>query len=330
MAKRRAKDVVERSVVVRLSTENDLRSGKRLLRRRVPSAIIRVGPVMNDRLDPANVVRVQGVAQLRAWLESARRPAMRTTFFLVLEADFAVYQQTTAALASMRVQLPTLLASGQDQVFVLDREQRMVAFLGHWPKESPRQPQDLLGKRKRDVFGADVAAMHEAAGLRALNGEEAAYEWAVTDTPVPVYLFTAASPLRNDDGEIAGVLLVTRDVTRLKRAQLEMEKALQEKTNQLLEVERGVRQVAAAFQPAVGGHLQHTNTNGLHASGFLSTREQQVLTLLRRGVRLRSIAQTLGISVETVRRHVKAMFRKTGVHSQEALVKLFIGSGDHV
>jgi DNA-binding CsgD family transcriptional regulator len=29
--------------------------------------------------------------------------------------------------------------------------------------------------------------------------------------------------------------------------------------------------------------------------------------------------------VETVRRHVKAMFRKTGVHSQEALVTLFSG-----
>jgi hypothetical protein len=32
---------------------------------------------------------------------------------------------------------------------------------------------------------------------------------------------------------------------------------------------------------------------------------------------VRSIAKTLGISVETVRHHVKTMFRKTAAHSQE-------------
>jgi DNA-binding CsgD family transcriptional regulator len=38
----------------------------------------------------------------------------------------------------------------------------------------------------------------------------------------------------------------------------------------------------------------------------------------------------LRISIETVRRHVKAMFRKTGVHSQEELVKLFSGPSHKV
>jgi DNA-binding CsgD family transcriptional regulator len=179
------------------------------------------------------------------------------------------------------------------------------------------------------VFGADVAAVHEAAALRALNEEEVAYEWSVTDMARPVHLLTAASPLRNDDAEVVGVLLVTRDITPLKQAQLEIEHALREKTNQLLEVERGMRQVAAAFRPSPRDHVEQAKTSGLHTSAFLSKREHEVLNLLRRGARLRSIAQTLGISVETVRRHVKAMFRKTGVHSQEALVKLFFGTGEH-
>jgi PAS domain S-box-containing protein len=229
-----------------------------------------------------------------------------------------------SALASMRVQLPQVLSSGQDQIFVLDRDQRMVAFFGYWPKESPRRPQDLLGKRKDEIFGPDVAAVHEAAALRALNEEEVAYEWSVTDAPRPVHLLTAASPLRNADGQVVGVLLVTRNVTALKQAQLEIEQALREKTNQLLEVEQRVKQVAAAFRPPSQDHVGQATT-GLHASAFLSRREHEVLNLLRRGARLRSIAQTLGISVETVRRHVKAMFRKTGVHSQEALVTLFSG-----
>jgi DNA-binding CsgD family transcriptional regulator len=65
----------------------------------------------------------------------------------------------------------------------------------------------------------------------------------------------------------------------------------------------------------------------LRLTGSLSKRELEILELLRRGVRLRSVGKRLGISVETVRRHVKTMFRKTGVHSQEALVQLFAAAG---
>jgi DNA-binding NarL/FixJ family response regulator len=328
MTKRRVNGVIERPVIVLFNTDDDLTSGMRLLlKSRRHAAILRLGPTMTAHTDPANIVPVRGVRELRAWLRSSRRRPMPTSFLLALKTEFDVHHQTMAALTSMGVRLPHLLSSGQDQIFVLDREQRIVAFFGHWPKESPRGLQDLLGKRKRDIFSPDVAAVHEAAGLRALNGEEAAYEWSITDLQWPVHLLTAASPLRNDVGEVAGILLVTRNITRLKQAQLEMEKSLQQKTSQLLEVERGVRKVAAALQGSTRD-IEHANTSGLHTRAFLSKREHQILTFLSRGVRLRSIAQTLGISVETVRRHVKTMFRKTGVHSQESLVKLFSLGGE--
>jgi DNA-binding NarL/FixJ family response regulator len=170
--------------------------------------------------------------------------------------------------------------------------------------------------------------VHEAAALRALNGEDVAYEWSISDKPRPVHLFTAASPLRNAYGVIAGVLLVTCNVTSLKQAQLEVEQALADKTSQLLEIQHGVRQIATSLHPPPQGKSQRRTPPLLHTSAFLSSREHEVLNLLRQGVRLRSIAQTLGISIETARRHVKAMFRKTGVHSQEALVKLFFDSGE--
>ena len=315
-------------LVVLFNTEDELISGERLLRSSTEATILRLGSEMRDYTDPANIIRVRDVSQLRAWLRSSRRRPMPTSFLLALNSEFDVHHQAMAALASMRVRVPDLLSSGQDQIFVLDREQRMVAFFGHWPKESPRRLTDLLGKRKQDVFGPEAAAVHEPAFLRALNGEDASYEWSLTDVPRRKHLFTAASPLRNDDGVVAGVLLVTRDVTPLKEEQLEIGRALKEKTSQLLEVEFGVRQIAATFQRSPQGNLEHGRMSGLHTNAFLSRREHEVLNLLRRGVRLRSIGQTLGISVETVRRHVKAMFRKTGVHSQEALVQLFSDTGN--
>ncbi len=54
----------------------------------------------------------------------------------------------------------------------------------------------------------------------------------------------------------------------------------------------------------------------------LSARERQIVELLLASRRVPGIAGTLGISPHTVRNHLKAVFRKLGVHSQEALLEL--------
>jgi DNA-binding NarL/FixJ family response regulator len=54
----------------------------------------------------------------------------------------------------------------------------------------------------------------------------------------------------------------------------------------------------------------------------LSARERQIVELLLASRRVPGIASTLGISPHTVRNHLKAVFRKLGVHSQEALLEL--------
>ena len=58
----------------------------------------------------------------------------------------------------------------------------------------------------------------------------------------------------------------------------------------------------------------------------LSPRERQVLDLLGQGYRPRSIAETLHVSPDTVRNHLKAMFKKTGTHSQEEITALLRAS----
>lgn len=54
----------------------------------------------------------------------------------------------------------------------------------------------------------------------------------------------------------------------------------------------------------------------------LSSRERQIVELLLASRRVPGIAATLGISPHTVRNHLKAVFRKLGVHSQEELLEL--------
>jgi len=56
--------------------------------------------------------------------------------------------------------------------------------------------------------------------------------------------------------------------------------------------------------------------------GQLSARERQIVELLLASRRVPGIAATLAISPHTVRNHLKAVFRKLGVHSQEALLEM--------
>lgn len=56
----------------------------------------------------------------------------------------------------------------------------------------------------------------------------------------------------------------------------------------------------------------------------LSTREQDVLDKLLLGQNPARIGEALGISVHTVRNHMKSIYRRFGVHSREELSALFL------
>jgi DNA-binding CsgD family transcriptional regulator len=57
-----------------------------------------------------------------------------------------------------------------------------------------------------------------------------------------------------------------------------------------------------------------------HVFDRLSERERKVASLIGEGLNYAEIAQLLGISVHTVRRHSESIFRKFGVHSRVRLV----------
>lgn len=59
----------------------------------------------------------------------------------------------------------------------------------------------------------------------------------------------------------------------------------------------------------------------------LSKREYEVLNLISSGVNVTSIANTLGISVTTVRNHIKNIYTKLGVHSQAEAINCAVQNG---
>jgi DNA-binding NarL/FixJ family response regulator len=62
----------------------------------------------------------------------------------------------------------------------------------------------------------------------------------------------------------------------------------------------------------------------------LTSRESQVLGMLRRGHRTAEIAERLAIAPVTVRRHISELVRKLGVENRAGLTAAVAPAGDHV
>ena len=65
-----------------------------------------------------------------------------------------------------------------------------------------------------------------------------------------------------------------------------------------------------------------TWAEGAAAAYELTPREREILPLVVRGLDTPTIAQTLGVSDNTVRTHKKSLYRKLGVHSKQELLEL--------
>jgi len=94
------------------------------------------------------------------------------------------------------------------------------------------------------------------------------------------------------------------------------------------EILAAVADVHRGFSP-MSGHIarkvvQYFNQRGQAAGEIarLSKREREVLDHLARGVAYKEIADALGLSIDTVRMHIKSIYAKLHVHSRgEAVAK---------
>jgi DNA-binding CsgD family transcriptional regulator len=93
-------------------------------------------------------------------------------------------------------------------------------------------------------------------------------------------------------------------------------------------LEHGLRRIALELSELgvdrkAGGARLHPDLS--ERLTLVSPREWQVLERLRGGVRVSAIARDLAISPNTVRNHLKALYRKLGVRSQAELLEVIEG-----
>ena len=92
--------------------------------------------------------------------------------------------------------------------------------------------------------------------------------------------------------------------------------------------ERGLRRIALELSE-LGVDNQHAGSypsSMIDRLRMVSPREWEVLERLRSGLRVATIARELSISPNTVRNHLKSIYRKLGVRSQTELLEQLRGS----
>ena len=101
-------------------------------------------------------------------------------------------------------------------------------------------------------------------------------------------------------------------------------------------VMRGEAAVPRALVPRLIEELRGRDRRGRHLDLYerqrveLTAREWEVVELLRKGLSTRSIAELLGISAVTVRRHISAVEDKLGVQTRAELLRLLATNGNEV
>ena len=86
----------------------------------------------------------------------------------------------------------------------------------------------------------------------------------------------------------------------------------------LLEAVRSVARGDSPLHPRVARQLLTARTRGRSATEDLTTREREVLELVRQGLANKQIARRLGISERTVKAHLTSVFSAIGVTDRTA------------
>lgn len=172
----------------------------------------------------------------------------------------------------------------------------------------------LLGDRHPRLLVADVdwCASIGIAAVRHLHRQRPDIDWLLCwDAPSPRWLETLVQ------SGARGAVLRSADQTTLARA-------FDAVTQGELWLPRQVMQWLYATLvngPASNEHVSTAPPSGWSADSELTPRESQVSALMRQGLTNRDIALRLGVSINTVKKHLGSAYEKQGLRSRRQALR---------
>jgi PAS domain S-box-containing protein len=218
--------------------------------------------------------------------------AGQITHFLAVEEDITERKQTEAALARERHLLETLLENSADCIYFKDRESRIVRCSKSQRQRYGDGVADLIGKTDFDLFTeehARPAFEDEQEIIRSGRPLIGKVEREMTKDGRESWALTSKMPLRNQAGEIVGTFGISKDITAIKKAEAELERAHKE----LVHASRmaGMAEVATSVLHNVGNVLNSINIAATLAGERL--RQSRVADVRRLAQLLESHAEDL-------------------------------------
>ena len=136
--------------------------------------------------------------------------------------DVTKTREAQQAFRRSETRFRAMVESFNDMVFTLDTEQRYTGVFGGWVEKMNGTPDLFLGKTIGQIFRKQGTAVHEQANQQALQGQSVTYEWQVPCPTGEIYYQTTLSPLRNEEGEVSGLVGVGRDISNLKQVEQDL------------------------------------------------------------------------------------------------------------
>jgi len=149
-------------------------------------------------------------------------------------------QEAQESVQDERWQLRTLIDSMPDFIFIKDRESRFTVANKKVALVMGTTPENLIGKTDFEFYTPDLAQgfyNDEQEIMRSGNPMINYEEPALDEQGNRIIISTTKVPYRNKAGEVIGIVGICRDITRLKRIEIQLRKKTEDlqETNRLLE-----------------------------------------------------------------------------------------------
>ncbi len=149
----------------------------------------------------------------------------RPLLFLVLQ-DITEHKQAEEKLIAERNLLRSLLDNLPDRIYVKNKQgQKIISNAADWQASGGKRAEDILGKSDYEVYPAELAAKFSAddksvfdTGLAIINREEPGLD----RQGYPIWVLTSKVPLRDERGEVTGLVGIGRDITGYKQVEEEL------------------------------------------------------------------------------------------------------------
>jgi PAS domain S-box-containing protein len=134
--------------------------------------------------------------------------------------DITNRKHTEQALSHSQERFRSLVESMEDTVFTLDKKLMHTGIYGKWMEKHHITPDYFLGKTIREVFGDAIADDQEKACQLVLMGKSQVHEWSNVRNGERLYYQAILSPIKNEQGQVEGIVGVSRDISQNKRMEI--------------------------------------------------------------------------------------------------------------